>query len=210
MKQKGDGRKRIARMFAGVVILYTLIAVMHVCLSVGVSDYAVAYPQTPEDRTASAKAFLAASQVFFNPRCVNCHPKGDAPLQGDAGRPHTMDVKRGPDGMGKNAMLCTNCHQTANLPGAHMPPGDPGWLMPPEDMPMIFEGRTPHELCLQLKDPAQNGKRTPKEVVEHVRTTTVVLWGWEPGDGRTPVPMPHEIFVKDMTEWAELGAACPD
>jgi len=210
MGQKRNEQKPIARMLAGIVISYALIALLHVCLCSGVSDYAVAYAQTPEDRTTSAKAFLAASQVFFNPRCVNCHPKGDAPLQGDAGRPHTMDVKRGPDGMGKNAMLCTNCHQTANLPGAHMPPGDPGWLMPPEDMPMIFEGRTPHELCLQLKDPAQDGKRTPKEVVEHVRTTTVVLWGWEPGDGRTPVPMPHEIFMKDMTEWLEKGAACPE
>ena len=194
-----------------MAISYALVAVVHLCLCSGVSDYAVACARTSEDRAASAKAFLAASEVFFNPRCVNCHPKGDAPLQGDAGRPHTMDVKRGPDGMGKNAMLCTNCHQTAESPGAHMPPGDPGWLMPPEDMPMVFEGRTPHELCLRAQGPpARNGNRTPKEVVEHVRTTTVVLWGWKPGDGRTPVPMPHEIFMKHMIEWADSGAACPE
>ena len=210
MRQTRNGQKHITRMLEGALISYALIAVVHICLCAGVPNYASAYAQTPENRAASARAFLAASQVFFNPRCINCHPAGDAPLQGDARDPHSMDVKRGSDGTGKNAMHCTACHQTTNLPGTHMPPGDPGWLMPPEDMPMIFEGRTPHELCLQLKNPARNGNRTPKEVAEHVRTTTVVLWGWKPGDGRTPVPMPHEIFMMNMTEWVEKGAACPD
>jgi hypothetical protein len=44
-----------------------------------------------------------------------------------------------------------------------MPPGDPDWHLPPEDMPMIFEKKTPRDLCSQLKDPAQNGNRTPKK-----------------------------------------------
>ncbi len=199
MKQARNGQKRIARVLAGIVISYGLIAAAHTC-----------HAQTPEDRAASAKAFLAASQVFFHPRCVNCHPASDAPLQGDESRPHAMMVKRGPGGMGKSAMQCSNCHQATNLPGAHMAPGGPGWQLPPEDMPMIFEKRTPRALCFQLKDPAQNGNRTPKEVVEHVRTAPLVLWGWNPGAGRTPVPMPHEIFMKNMTEWLEKGAACPD
>ena len=77
-----------------------------------------------------------------------------------------------------------------------MPPGGPGWQLPPEDMPMVFEGATPREICLHLKDPAQNGQRSPDEVVEHVETTPIVLWGWNPGEGRTPVPMSHEEFVK--------------
>jgi hypothetical protein len=90
-----------------------------------------------------------------------------------------------------------------------MPPGDPDWHLPPENMPMVFEKRTPRELCLQLKDPARNGNMTPKEVLEHLQTS-LVLWGWNPGEGRTPVPMPHEVFAKHMTEWVEKGAACPD
>jgi hypothetical protein len=199
MRRTRNGRKRITRMLAGIVISCALIAAAYAC-----------YAQTAEDRATSAKAFVAASQVFFHPRCVNCHPAGDAPLQGDEGRPHTMMVKRGPGGTGKNAMHCSNCHQATNLSGAHMPPGAPGWELPPEDMPMIFEKRTARQLCLQLKDPARNGNRTPKEVVEHVRTTPVVLWGWDPGAGRTPVPMSHETFMKNMTEWLDLGAACPE
>lgn len=202
MKQKKNTLKSTVRMLAAAaVISYVLIQAAHICLT---------YAQTSDDRAASAKAFLAASQVFFHPRCLNCHPSGDAPLQGDQSRPHDMKVKRGPGGMGKNAVHCSNCHQGTNLPGAHMPPGGPGWQLPPADMPMVFEKRTPRELCLQFKDPAQNGNRTPKEVVEHVREAPLVLWGWNPGAGRTPVPIPHEVFVKSMTEWLEKGAACPD
>ncbi len=198
----GESRQESIRLvLAAIVVSCALLAVGHV---------SAVYAQTPEERAASAKAFLAASQVFFNPRCVNCHPAGDAPLQGDQSRPHAMLVKRGPGGMGKAAMECSTCHQATNLAGAHMPPGAPGWQLPPEDMPMVFEKKTPHELCTQLKDPALNGNRTPSEVVEHVRTAPLVLWGWTPGAGRAPVPMAHDLFVQYMTEWLEKGAACPE
>lgn len=201
MKQEEKNKERtyVIRVAGAIVVFSAIMAVSFAC-----------YAQTPEERAASAKAFLTASQVFFHPRCVNCHPAGDAPLQGDQSRPHGMNVKRGPGGMGKNAMQCNNCHQTTNLPGEHMPPGGPGWQLPPEDLPMVFQNRTPHGLCLQLKDPARNGDRTPKEVVEHLRTAPLVLWGWDPGTGRKPVPMRHDVFIKYMTEWLEKGAACPD
>ncbi len=162
------------------------------------------------DPAASAKAFTKASEVLLNPRCVNCHPAGDSPLIGDKMQPHPMHVVRGPEGIGKNGVWCSTCHQDKNLPGAHMPPGGPGWQLPPADMPMVFENRTPGQLCRQMKDPAQNGGRSPEEVVEHVREAPLVLWGWKPGDARKPVPMSHEQFVRYMTEWAQKGAACPD
>ncbi len=219
MNQEGNGQKRLTGGALGIVISCILLAAVYGYFFAGTvvnplalkgSNEGVAHAQASEDPAASARAFLAASEVFFHPRCVNCHPAGDAPLQGDQSRTHTMMVKRGPNGMGKNAVWCTTCHQNTNLPGAHLPPGGPGWQLPPQDMPMVFEKKTPRELCQQLKDPAQNGNRSPKEVVEHVQTAPLVLWGWNPGEGRTPVPMPHDVFVKNMTAWAEKGAACPE
>src|SRR5262245_7592385 len=76
---------------------------------------------TPEQ---SAAAFLEAYKVFMHPRCMNCHPAGDAPLQGDDSHPHAQLVTRGPDGKGKYAMKCSACHQDHNLPGENMPPGN--------------------------------------------------------------------------------------
>jgi hypothetical protein len=170
----------------------------------------VAYAQTTTGPSTSSDSFLEASKVFLHPRCVNCHPAGDHPLQGDEGRPHDMDVKRGRDGSGLDGLECGSCHESENLPGPDEPPGAPGWHLPPEDMPMVFEKKTARELCLQLKDPAKNGGMSPEQIVEHVRTAPLVLWAWTPGEGRKPTPIPHEEFVKYMAEWARKGAACPE
>ena len=58
----------------------------------------------PEAAAASRQAFLDAYPVFAHPRCVNCHPAGDRPLQGEPGRPHQPPVARGDDGFGLHAM----------------------------------------------------------------------------------------------------------
>jgi hypothetical protein len=168
-----------------------------------------AFAASSKDQAASAAAFAKAYQVLLHPRCMNCHPAGDRPLVGDKSQPHPMHVERGPSGMGKNGLFCGTCHQQKNLQGKDLPPGAPEWELPPADTPMVFEKKTPRQLCEQLKDPAQNGSRSPSQVVDHVRDAPLVLWGWHPGEGRTPVPMPHEEFVSLMTEWAKKGAACP-
>ncbi len=73
---------------------------------------------------------------------------------------------------------------------------------------MIWEGLSDRQLCELFKDPNQNGDRDPQEIVEHMHTP-LVLWGWHPGDGRTPVPVPQEEFLSKVQEWASKGAACP-
>jgi mono/diheme cytochrome c family protein len=165
---------------------------------------------TAEDLAASRAAFLAAYKVLMHPRCMNCHPAGDAPLQGDDSHVHAQNVQRGPDGKGKYALKCANCHQLANLPGANMPPGNPNWHLPPPEMKMVFQGKTPRELARQLKDPAQNGHKTLDQILHHVAEDKLVLGGWEPGDGRTRPPLTHDEFVRKMREWIEKGAAEPE
>ena len=78
---------------------------------------------------------------------MNSHPKGDAPLQGEDSHLHTQNVLRGSEGKGLFAMKCANCHQFEN-----MPPGHPEWHLPPANMSMVFEGKTPGQLARQLKD----------------------------------------------------------
>jgi hypothetical protein len=36
-----------------------------------------------------------------------------------------------------------------------------------------------------------------------------VLWGWNPGEGRTPIPMKLSEFQARVRDWAAKGAACP-
>jgi len=161
-----------------------------------------------QDDKAAAAAFLTIVPVLRHPRCINCHSTGDFPREGDDKRPHTMQVRRGPDGNGVNAVKCSSCHQDRNLAGRHTPPGAPGWHLPDPRTPMIWEGLSERELCELLKDPNQNGHRTIQQIVEHM-ATPLVLWGWSPGAGRTPVPMPQNEFLGKVKEWASNGAGCP-
>jgi cytochrome c5 len=157
----------------------------------------------------SQAAFLRAWTVFDSPRCKNCHPAGDAPLQGDDSHVHIQDVKRGLDGKGVYGMKCHTCHQDANLSGANMPPGNSKWSLPPANMKMVIQGETPGQFCRQLKDPAQNGHRTLAQIMEHVSQDDLVGWGWNPGDGRTLPPLNRPDFVAAMQRWVDNGAACP-
>jgi hypothetical protein len=116
------------------------------------------------DAAASREAFLQVHKVFTSPRCQNCHPAGEAPLQGDDSHVHLQNVKRGKDGHGVSAMRCETCHQTTNLAGDHMPPGNPKWALPSPEHKMVFVGRTPTELCRQLKDAKQTGGRSLQEL----------------------------------------------
>ena len=166
--------------------------------------------ETKKSLEAESKAaFIEAYKVFMHPRCMNCHPAGDVPLQGDDSRLHAQGVKRGKDGKGLFAMKCSNCHQPANTPGENMPPGNPNWHLPPANMKMVFQGKTPAQLAAQFKDPKLSGK-TLKELLHHVEEDKLVLGGWDPGDGRTTPPLSHEEFVAKVKEWIEKGAAVPD
>jgi hypothetical protein len=159
---------------------------------------------------ASRAAFLAAYAVFMHPRCMNCHPAGNVPLQGDDSHLHAQGVKRGPDGKGLYALRCATCHQMTNLPGLNMPPGNPNWHLPSAAMPLIFQGLSPRDLALQLKDPHRNGGKTLNQLVEHVSHDGLVLGGWNPGEGRTLPPLSHAEFAAKFKEWVDKGAAVPE
>ena len=139
---------------------------------------------------------------------MNCHSTGDFPRQGDDSHRHTMNVRRGPEGEGVAGLQCSTCHQDHNLAGEHMPPGAPGWHLPSPRVPLIWEGLSDRQLCELFKDPEHNGHMTLAGIVHHMNSP-LVLWGWHPGEGRTPVPMPQSDFLAKVTEWAQNGATCP-
>ncbi len=153
--------------------------------------------------------FTAFVPVLRHPRCMNCHSQGDFPRQGNDGHVHAMNVRRGPEGHGVTAEKCSTCHQDHNLAGAHMPPGAPNWGLPPPATPMIWQGLTDAQLCRSIKDPKQNKNRNLDQLVEHLTEDKLVAWGWDPGEGRTPVPMQHDVFSAKVKQWQAAGAPCP-
>jgi hypothetical protein len=154
----------------------------------------------------SAALFTEADKVLSSPRCVNCHPAGDRPLQGDAQRLHQPPVERGGDGFGTAAMRCSMCHQNANFDPAGMP-GHAHWHLAPREM--AWQNKTAAEICAQLKDPARNGGRSLDDVATHIATDSLVGWAWAPGFGRAPAPGTQAQLGALIKAWIQTGAVCP-
>ncbi|MGE0211787.1 MAG: Isoquinoline 1-oxidoreductase subunit [Parvibaculaceae bacterium] len=154
----------------------------------------------------SVALFEEAGKVLLHPRCVNCHPAGDRPMQTDAMRPHQPPVVRGEANMGAPGMLCTTCHHEANFDPAGVP-GHPQWHLAPIEM--AWEGKSLGEICAQIKDPARNGGKDMDALVHHMAEDSLVGWGWNPGKGRTPAPGTQKEFGALIKAWAETGAVCP-
>lgn len=169
-----------------------------------------AFAGISDPQARSRALFTEAAKVIMNPRCMNCHPAGDIPLQGEDSHRHLQNVKRGPDGKGLYALKCRNCHQDTNLPGEDMPPGHPEWHLPPANMPMVFQGKSPADLARQLKDSKRNGGRTLEEILHHIAEDSLVLTGWNPADGRSKPLLVHAEFAAKMREWVKKGAAIPE
>jgi hypothetical protein len=164
----------------------------------------------------SRALFGEAAKVLTSPRCMNCHPAGDHPLQGDDQHVHQPPVWRGADGAGVPGTPCLACHTSRNVdlfPGTtavatyRSIPGHPRWqLAPPE---MAWEGKTIGEICRQLKDRDRNGGRDLAQIHEHVAKDDLVAYGWNPGTGRTPAPGTQERAGELIQAWIDSGAACP-
>lgn len=159
-----------------------------------------------DTQSRSIALFEEAGKVLQHPRCVNCHPVGERPFQGDQMRPHEPLVVRGKDGHGAPGMACTTCHGGANFDPARVP-GDPHWHLAPATM--AWEGKSLGYICNQLKDPRRNGNRDIAAILKHVSEDSLVKWGWNPGPGRAPAPGTNEEFAALLRAWADTGTHCP-
>ena len=159
------------------------------------------------DKTARSQAiFQEAGKVILSPRCLNCHPNGDRPTQGNDMHLHQPMVVRGTADMGATALRCMTCHQAANFAPAGVP-GDPAWHLAP--LAMAWQGKSLGQICAQIKDRQRNGDKTLPQIAEHMGHDSLVGWAWNPGANRTPAPGTQEQFGKLIEAWIANGAACP-
>jgi len=194
------------------MIMRTVVAALMLCFATGAAaaQNTLAPPESfasiTDTEQRSAAFFTELGKVLTHPRCVNCHPAGDRPRQGDLARLHQPPVERGPDGHGSVTMRCPICHQNANFEPGRVP-GHPEWHLAPRSM--AWEGKTLPEICEQVKDPARNGNREPEDLIHHIGEDTLVGWAWAPGYGRQPAPGTQKVAGALVEAWVKSGAACP-
>ena len=156
---------------------------------------------TDEEKRSRA-IFEEMGKVLQHPRCVNCHPSGDEPLQGEKSLPHQPMVTRGNAGMGTPGMRCTTCHGASNFRNS---PGSSGWRLAPRQLG--WEDKSLAQICETLK--LGGGGENLRPVVSFMKNNSVVAYGWTPPDQYEPVPGTHERFGKLAEAWLETGAHCP-
>ncbi len=156
-------------------------------------------------------AFSTMMKVLTHKRCVNCHPSGDTPRQGEDSHLHKFDVVRGESGHGLSGYTCNTCHQDENNEFSGVP-GAPHWALAP--LSMAWEGKTRVEIAEQMMDPKRNGGRTPHQIMEHLTEHELVMWAWDPGvdaEGilREVPPIPKDKYIAAVKEWIHNGAVIP-
>jgi hypothetical protein len=167
------------------------------------------------DTSARSRAlFTEAAKVIMSPRCMNCHPAGDHPTQGNDMHRHSPPAARGPDGGGIAGNTCGGCHMDRNNNmfvgwgvSFESVPGHPRWGLAPIEM--AWEGKTVGEVCRQIKDPQRNGGRSLELLHEHLARDDLVAWGWNPGAGRDPAPGSQKQLGDLIRAWIDSGAECP-
>jgi len=164
----------------------------------------------------SRAIFNEIGKVVTHPRCLNCHPVGEHPLQGADHHEHKPPVPRGEANDGIAGLTCQACHTERNFTltgigeGATYQsiPGHPRWALAPKEF--AWEGKSPGEICRQLKDEKRNGGRTLALLQEHFAKDDLVGWGWAPGEGRDPAPGTQAQLGALVQAWIDSGAVCPN
>jgi hypothetical protein len=151
-------------------------------------------------------------QVLTHKRCVNCHPSGDRPRQGEDSHYHNFGVQRGADNHGLPALRCESCHQHENNDFSGVP-GAPEWSVAPIEM--AWEGLSRVEIAKSMMNRENNGNRSLDELVKHLTEHELVLWAWEPGidaagNAREKPPVSKEEYIKAVKAWAAAGAVIPE
>jgi hypothetical protein len=158
----------------------------------------------------SRALFAEIGKLLTHPRCLNCHPAGDHPLQGADHREHMPPVWRGDTG--HLATDCSGCHTDRNVTlheaaSYQSIPGHPRWAVAP--LSMAWENKSIGDICRQIKDVNLNGGRDLAQLQDHIAADDLVGWAWNPGEGREPAPGSQQQAGELMKAWIDTGAECP-
>lgn len=160
----------------------------------------------------SSEAFDKMMAVLTHKRCVNCHPAGDRPHQGEDSHVHNFNVQRGPENHGQGSLTCNTCHREENNNYSGVP-GAPEWSLAPRKM--AWEGLSRVEIAKSILNPEINGGRNLAATVKHLTEHELVLWAWAPGvdsegNEREKPPVSKEEYIAAVKAWAAAGAPIPE
>ncbi len=181
-------------------------------LALGVTSVA-AHAQNAKTSAGSA-AWDRIYSVASHPRCANCHVGASGrPGWDDSGygptRLHGMNIVADESRIGAESIPCRTCHIGAagkNDTRHAAPRVDDAWRLPPVEL--AWRGKSSSEICTQLRNPETNDGFELADLVDHVRTSVFVSYGFNPGNGRAAAPGSVDQLVEDLRMWGAAGMPC--
>ena len=171
-------------------------------------------------RDAGLEAWERIHAVVSHPRCVNCHtdarnlPMWSGP-EFSEDRPHGMNIHADDSRIGAETLPCQTCHVTSTRPNTvpHAAPhAGMEWRLAPVEF--LWFGVPGADICKQIRDPARNGGRDGKGLVEHILHDAsekgFITWGFDPGAGREAAPGGMQAHLDDTLAWVAAGMPCPE
>lgn len=179
-----------------------------------IAGSAVAAEEATVSRTEGLAAWERIYAVTSHPRCTNCHVGSQAvPMWEEMGygpgTVHGMNIKGDESRIGAETIPCRTCHITA--PSANRVPHAPpmindAWRLPPAELAWL--GKPSPALCAQLRDPEKNDGHDLDSLIDHLRSSPFVAWGFAPGAGRGAPPGSVETLMRDVRVWGDAGMPC--
>ena len=157
-----------------------------------------------DQEARSAAYFTELGKVLTYPRCLNCHPAGDRPRQGDMARLHQPPVERGRRRLRPSGAALSDLPSGSELrEGARKP--DLASRAARNGL-----GRQDAEPDLRPdQGPRAERHRSLETLVEHIGEDHLVGWAWAPGPGRQSAPGTQKEAGALVAAWVQTGAACP-
>lgn len=210
----GNVSKQVGHIMIASGIFAAVLAFSKMNYGMAESNYIPIVEKDSTEREKSLNLFTEVAKVLRHPRCANCHPNDNNPRQSDNMHKHLFNVQRGADDRGAIGMRCYSCHGASNnvpsgVPGVPEPnaPNTSRWHLAP--LSMGWMGLNDAELGERLLNREMNGNMSPEDLVKHMEEDPLVLWGWNPGPGREPIPISHGEFMHVLKEWVATGAHVP-
>lgn len=194
--------------------MISILSLLFMCLMAAAYSHEDEFTSSLEKQNTPIQyetSFDKVMAVLMHKRCVNCHPAGDTPRQGEDSHLHHFDIVRGEDNHGLVGYTCNSCHIDENNIFSGVP-GAPHWAIAPPNM--SWEGRSRIEIATQMMDPSRNGGRSQNDILKHLTEDELVLWAWDPGvdaEGieREKPPVAKEEFIEAVRDWINAGAIIP-
>ena len=161
----------------------------------------------------SRALFNEVAKVVTHPRCMNCHPAGEHPTQGNDQHEHMPPTCAARPASASPGVLLGLPHREELHAGRHRRDATRAFraIRAGSSRRSRWRGRASRSArsASSSRTRSATAARSLALLHEHFAKDDLVAWGWAPGEGREPAPGTQQQLGELAQAWIDTGAECP-